>query len=54
MVPGSLWQRETRMEGYLPAVLVDGSAVRRVDAVAVPVDPLHQPVVAGPPDRVQT
>lgn len=44
---------ELRLEGYLPAMLVDGSAVRRIDAAAVPVDPLHQPMVAGPSDRVQ-
>lgn len=40
-------------EGYLPSVLVHGPAVRRVEAVPVPVDPLHQPVVPGPSDRVQ-
>lgn len=27
--------------------------MRRVDAVALPVDPLNQPVVAGSSDRVQ-
>lgn len=41
------------LEGYLPSVLVDGSAMGRVDAVAVSVDPLDQPMVAGPSDRVQ-
>lgn len=41
------------LEGYLPSVLVDRSAVGRVDAVAVPVDPLDQSMVAGPSDGVQ-
>lgn len=44
---------EPAVEGYLSSMLVYGAAMRRVDAVAVPVDPLHQPVVPGPPDRVQ-
>lgn len=44
---------ESALEGYLSSVLVDGPAVRRVDAVALPVDSLHQPVVPGPSDRVQ-
>lgn len=39
--------------GYLPSMLVNGSAMRRVDAVTVPVDPLDQAVVSGPSDRVQ-
>lgn len=38
------------LEGYLPSMLVDGSAMGRVDAVAVPVDPLDQSVMAGPSD----
>jgi len=48
-------QRRLRLrKGYLAPVLVDGPAVGRVDAAAVPVDPLHQPVVPGPSGRVQT
>lgn len=34
-------------------MLVYGTAMRRVDAVTVPVNSLHQPVVPGPSDRVQ-
>lgn len=44
---------ESAREGYLSSMLVYGTAMRRVDAVAVPVDSLHQPVVPGPSDRVQ-
>lgn len=44
---------ESALEGYLSSVLVYGAAVRRVDAAALPVDPLDQAVVAGPSDRVQ-
>lgn len=44
---------DVEVEGYLPSVLVDGSAVGWVDAVAVPVDPLHQSVVARPSHWVQ-
>ncbi|TNN47488.1 hypothetical protein EYF80_042310 [Liparis tanakae] len=47
-------QRLRLGKGYLAPVLVDGPAVGRVDAAAVPVDPLHQPVVPGPSGRVQT
>lgn len=45
--------RDLSREGYLPSVLVNGSAMGGVDAVAVPVDSLDQPVVAGPSDGVQ-
>lgn len=42
------------VEGYLPSVLVDGPAVRQVNAlVAVPVHPLYQAMVTCPPDTVQ-
>lgn len=44
---------DSSSQGYLPSVLVDRSAMRRVDAVAVSVDPLDQPMVAGPSDGVQ-
>lgn len=47
------YQGGASSEGYLPSVLVHGPAVRRVEAVPVPVDPLHQTVVPGPSDRVQ-
>lgn len=41
---------ELCLKGYLSTVFVDGSAVGRVDPVAVPVDPLDKSMVAGPPD----
>lgn len=40
-------------QGYLPSVFVDGAAMGRVDAIAIPMDPLNQSMVTGPSDWVQ-
>lgn len=41
------------LKGYLPSELFEGSAMGRVDTVAVPVDPLHQPMVTSSSHRVK-
>lgn len=52
---GSLSHSPALPQGYLPAVFVHGerAAVRRAQAVPVPVHSVHQPVVPRGPARVQ-